>query len=121
MSKETKKEKEVGAEAIVESPTVVPAQKVDIAKASATDIEITKKELDSQEQIHFMVPLMEGEKVGAVHECFINGYRVAVPKGVMTTVPKSIALLLAETYNIGTTAGSEFRVDSDEKKQDALS
>lgn len=123
MSKETKEKKVEVAEEVAGAgiAPVAPKAKVDIAKSFATDIEMTKKKLESQEQIHFMVPLSEGEKAGAVHECFINGYKISVPKGVMTKIPLAVAELLANTYKVGMTAGAEFRVDSDSKKQDALS
>jgi hypothetical protein len=121
-TKETKKV-EVDAEETTgaEIAPVATKAKVDIAKESATDIEMTKKKLEKQEQVHFMIPLGEGEKVGTVHECFINGYKVSVQKGVMTKVPMAVANLLSETYKIGATAGADFRIDSDSKKQDALS
>lgn len=113
------KEKEVGEET-TESP-VVPAPKVNADKELLTDIQATKKKLDAEEKIHFMVPLAEGEKAGAVHECFINGYRVAVQKGMMVQIPKSIANLLANHYKVNLEVGAQYRIDNDSKKQDALS
>ena len=68
-----------------------------------------------------MVPLSEGEKPGAIHAVTINGYKYEVPKGVMTTVPKAVAEMLAQSYQIGMNAGADFRVDLNSNKQDALS
>ena len=121
MPKEIKKEK-VEDVATTESP-VVPAPKVKVSAVQGlvSDIKATKKKLDAEEKIHFMVPLAEGEKAGAVHECFINGYRVAVPKGTMVQIPKSIANLLAEHYKVNLEVGAQYRIDNDSKKQDALS
>lgn len=85
-----------------------------------SDIKMTKNILDKEPKVQFMIPLAEGEKAGAVHDCFINGHHVAVKKGVMTFVPQSIATLLADHYKITSEAGEGFRVDLDDKKQTAL-
>jgi len=102
------------ASAPVETP------KVNVADQAASDIRTTKQVLDAEEQVHFMVPLFEGEKPGAIHECFINGHKVAVKKGVMTMVPRSVAELLAEHYKINAEAGADFRLDLNSEKQNAL-
>lgn len=129
MSKETKKavkgdeapvvDETTGAEAPVS--TTVKEKKVDIKKELASDIEMTKKKLEAQEKVMFLVPLAEGEKAGAVHEVFINGYKTTITKGVMTKVPISVANMLAESYRINMEAGAESRIDGDSKKLDALS
>lgn len=99
----------------------VPAEKVNVVSALASDIAVTKAKIDKEPKVHFMIPLAEGEKAGAVHDCFINGHKVTVKKGVMTKVPKSIADLLANHYKVTAEAGSDFRLDLNERKQDALS
>lgn len=128
MSKETKKtvkgdeapvvNETTGAEAPVSTPV---KEKVDIKKAFDTDIQMTKKILDAQEKVMFLVPLAEGEKAGAVHEVFINGYKTTITKGVMTKVPISVANMLANSYKISMEAGAESRIDGDAQKLDALS
>jgi hypothetical protein len=114
----------VESEEIVEEEVVATpkkeAKKVDTVIDYQSDISATKKTLESEEQVHFLVPLAEGEKPGSVHECFINGYKYSVEKGIMTTVPKSVANLLAQYYSIGMNAGADFRVDLNSQKRDAL-
>lgn len=97
-----------------------PTKRDNTVEALNSDIKITKKIIDAEEKVQFMIPLAEGEKPGAVHDCFINGYHVAVKKGVMTFVPRSIAELLANYYKITSEVGQEYRIDNDSKKQDAL-
>jgi hypothetical protein len=100
---------------------VAPVAKVDIAQAALSDIRATKQILDAEEQVHFLIPLAEGEKSGSVHDCFINGYKVTVKKGVMTKIPRSVAELLANYYKISSEAGADFRLDRNKDKEDALS
>lgn len=94
--------------------------KKDIAKELLSDIKATLATLESEPKVHFMIPLAEGEKPGAVHDCFINGAKYTVKKGIMTQVPESIAALLANHYQVGMEAGQDFRVDLNANKQDAL-
>lgn len=85
-----------------------------------SDIKLTERTLAKEEKVHFMIPLAEGEKAGAVHEVFINGYKYPVPKGKMVIIPVSIVNKLSEHYKVGLEAGLEFRIDQDDKKLDAL-
>jgi len=87
-----------------------------IAKSMSSDIENTRKALAKEEQVTFMIPLADGEKVGAVHDCWINGFKVSVPKGRMAVLPKSIVHLLSESYNVVAESGAEFRLDLDDDK-----
>lgn len=102
-------------------PEEKPVEKVNVASEMLSDIARTKKILDAEEKISFYVPLFEGEKPGSIHQCFINGYMVPVKKGVMTLVPRSIAEMLANHFKINSEAGADFRLDNDERKQQALS
>lgn len=102
------------------APTKVGEKKVDIASAAKSDIQRTKAILDAEPKVRFLVPLAEGEKAGATHDCFINGYKYTVKKGVMMDIPSSIAELLANHYKIISEAGQEYRIDGDQKKEDAL-
>lgn len=115
-------EEEVAPKKAPKAKVTAPAEtpKVNVADQAASDIRTTKQILDAEEQVHFMVPLFEGEKPGAVHECFINGHKVAVKKGVMTMVPRSVAELLSEHYKINSEAGADFRLDLNADKQNAL-
>lgn len=127
MPKEIKKNPLLGEESVEETGAkVAPATPKEEPKLNAddallSDIELTKKILDKEEKVHFMIPLAEGEKPGANHDCFINGAKFTIKKGIMTTVPQSIANLLAEHYRVGMEAGSSFRLDMNADKQDRLS
>jgi hypothetical protein len=103
-----------GAKAPVAKP------KVDAGAQLLSDIQLTKKNLEAEAQVMFMVPLAVGEKAGAVHDCYVNGYHYPVKKGVMTKVPESIAIMLGIHYQIESEAGSGFRIDNDPAKQNAL-
>ena len=103
-----------------ESKKVVEEVKIPIADQAESDIRETKKTLDAEPKVHFMIPLAEGEKPGATHDCFINGYKVSVTKGTMVQIPQSVANLLAEHYKVNMEAGAQYRVDSSPAKQDAL-
>jgi hypothetical protein len=125
VEKEVEAEEEVVIKKVATSPNPSVKKVVTPVKNSdqqlLTDIEMTKKTLESEEKIHFMIPLADGEKPGASHECFINGYKFSVTKGVMTMVPRSIAELLSSHYKVNLEAGYNFRIDLDSNKQDALS
>lgn len=115
------------SEETVETPKVETPKKVSTPVAPVntdagllSDANATKNKLDREPKVMFLVPLAEGEKKGAVHDCFINGYQYTVKKGIMSQVPQSIANLLAEHYKIGMETGAEFLLDSDDKKLEAL-
>lgn len=105
----------------VAKPAKVAPIKENADMALMSDIKKAQKSLESEEQVKFLVPLSEGEKPGSVHECFVNGYKYTVQKGVMTTVPMSIANLLADHYKITQDVGSKYRVDLNQEKASALS
>lgn len=87
-----------------------------IAKSMGSDIEMTRKALAKEEQVTFMIPLADGEKVGTVHDVWINGFKVSVPKGRMAVLPRSIVNLLSESYRVAAESGAEFRLDLDDDK-----
>ena len=91
-----------------------------IVNEMSSDIAITKAKLAKEPEVHFMIPLVAGESSNAVHDCFINGYKFSVPKGVMTIVPQSVAAMLAESYKVQAEAGKEFRLDLNQDKLDNL-
>lgn len=107
----------------------VPAEK--LASSSKTEQKIEKEmrsdkeqariALAKEEQVHFMIPLAQGEKAGAFEEMWTNGFYTKIPKGVMSILPKSLAERLAEKYRVEAEAGAEFRLDLDTNKADNLS
>ena len=111
-------EVKVAKEEISKEPTVNP--KANTGTELLSDIELTKRKLEAEDKVMFMVPLAVGEKVGAVHDCFVNGYHYQVKKGIMTKVPESIAIMLGIHYQIESEAGAGFRIDNDPAKQNAL-
>lgn len=105
---------------VVKEKPVEPLKEVvsesNIAKSMSSDIEITRKNLAKEEQVTFMIPLAEGEKVGAVHDVWINGFKISVPKGRMAVLPRSVVNKLSESYRVAAESGSEFRLDLDDDK-----
>lgn len=95
----------------VAAPT---GNKIDAAMKS--DKENTRAFLEKQEKVNFFVPLAQGEKPGTMEDVWINGYHTRVPKGVMTIIPRAVAEILGNKYNVETMAGSEFRLDLDADK-----
>ena len=108
---EADEEVEEAPKKVTKAPKEAEKPKVNVADQATSDVRTTKEILDNEEQVHFMIPLFEGEKPGAIHECFINGYRYPVKKGIMTMVPRSIADLLANHYKINLEAGADYRLD----------
>lgn len=91
---------------------------------------LTKQKLDIQPKVSMWLPCTGGEKPGkALEYVSINGYPYWVPKGTMVMVPKSVAELLMNLYNIeigDSFFGRGMRIDSGKSKegvaiQDALS
>lgn len=85
---------------------------------------IQKKELvkilDKQDKVQLVIPMGFGEKPGSTHEVGINGVVFVYPKGKLITVPKTVANLLMDHFNITSDAGKEFRLDRDKSIEDAL-
>lgn len=96
------------------------ARPLNVQEALVGDAMHTKKVLDKEDKIMFMVPLSPHEKEGAYEEVYINGYRMTIKKGVMVQVPVSVANLLANKYQIEMDAGKDFRIDRSEKVEEAL-
>jgi hypothetical protein len=81
---------------------------------------LTKKKLDAEKKVSFLIPLADGEKPGAYDSAAINGNQITVMKGVMVEIPRSFALLFADKYRIQFEAGKESRLDRRSDVQDAL-
>lgn len=99
---------------------MVKTRKTPMRTTMQKDIERTKKFLDEQPKVSFMLPLAEGEKVGASETVCINGYHITIKKGEMVEIPKEVARILSESYNIQTTAGSEILISRDKETKEAL-
>lgn len=69
-------------------------------KPTGDEIADTKFLLENGEQMNFMIPLAPGDAPGAKEMVQINGYKMEVPKGVMTTIPTPMANILARKYNV---------------------
>lgn len=91
-----------------------------IEKEMRSDAEMAKNALAKEEKVHFMIPLSQGEKIGAFEDVWINGFHTRVPKGRMSILPKSIAEMLANKYAVEAEAGAEFRLDLDDEKAENL-
>lgn len=107
----------VGA-SVAPAPTSKNDGKID--KEMRSDKEHARLALAKEEQVHFMIPLAQGEKTGAFEEMWTNGFYTKIPKGVMSILPKSLAERLAEKYRVEAEAGAEFRLDLDPNKADNL-
>lgn len=98
-----------------------PAPRQNVQDELLGDAKRTQLALAKAPKIMFLVPLSPFEKEGAYDEVYINGYRTTVKKGVMVEIPRPVAELLAQKYNIEMTAGQEHRIDRDNRVEDALS
>ena len=92
-------------------------------KKVLNDVDIvaqTKAKLDAQEHTNFIIPMADGEGQGAYDTVQINGYKLTIMKGVMVSIPISVAKLLAEKYRINMVAGMNKRIDRDNAHSEAL-
>jgi hypothetical protein len=124
-------------EETVSAPAPMPAPKAPVARVRSVAAgrakegrvdaalrgraQTTKDILDRQPKVRFMIPLDMGEKKGSYHEVQINGYILRIQKGVFVDIPQSVADLLAESFDLTNEAGSEYRIDREEKYLNALS
>lgn len=90
------------------------------AKKGIDQAQLTKDILAVKKHISFLVPIADGESQNAAETVQINGYRLTIKKGVMVVVPEAVALILAEKYRIGMTAGAKNRIDRDDETLTAL-
>lgn len=118
---EIESEEEVTETPVAKVAKATPKPVVDVAQEFKSDVNTAKKNLESEAQVSIMIPLAQGEKAGATHDCYINGYKVTVKKGAMVTVPQSIANLIAQHYEIDMNLGADFLVEGDQDRANALS
>lgn len=95
-----------------------------VGKAMTEDARRTKEALDKEPRIVMSIPLSPGEKAGQAEEyAAINGYGFYMKKGVMISLPQSIAVSLMEHYNIQqgeAEKGREYLVSRDASAEHAL-
>ena len=111
----------------VEEPKVEETKKVSKSR-KGSEIEwqgkakTTRDKIMAEPKIKFLVPLDINEKQGTILPVTINGWRLNIPKGIFIDLPQSIAVMLAEKYQITSEAGKEFDLSNEEnqKRQDAL-
>lgn len=113
---------------LLKSKEVAPAQTVTAQpkdneradqKAYESKAARMKALCDAEPKVRFMIPL-NGEKMGAVETCQINGYRINILKGVMVSIPQRFAQLLEESYRLTAEAGSDLLADRDPEVKDKL-
>lgn len=77
--------------------------------------------LQKQPKVAFMIPRDPMEAAGLAYETVqINGHRMEIKKGVMVTIPRQVAEILAEKYRVQLEAGAEKRIDRSEDVMDHL-
>lgn len=107
-----------------------PAKKAVAVKQSATQLHRTralkmKEKLDKQPKVRVLIPFNSGEnpeqaKKIAFH-VNLNGWTIDIPRGVMVDVPEQVAKVVYERLESEGRIGSQYRIDADEKRQEALS
>jgi len=81
-----------------------------------------KARLDKQPKVAFMIPRNPLEIDGLSYETVqIDGFRMEIKKGAMVYLPQQVAEILAEKFNIETTAGSDKLLNRAQDVTDALS
>lgn len=102
-------------EEVIPTPST-PAKSIDPSGKS----QIMKAHLAKQEKVMFLVPLEAGEAKGTQLPVILNGYRLNIPKGVLCPIPRQVAEMLAEKYNIEMEAGRDHLIDRDNAHKEAL-
>ena len=94
-------------------------------KALRADAKAMKAHLDSQKKVSIMVPFEVGENAEQGKDipfhCNLNGYVMDIPRGVYTEVPMQIADLIKERLESEGKIGSQWRIDANAQKTEALS
>lgn len=91
-------------------------------EAMVSDAMRTKEILDREPKEWTHIPLSPFEKKGVYETITINGYRYTIQKGIRVLVPKPVADLINEHYNIehAQTVGHEMSVDRSPEVRDKL-
>ena len=91
-----------------------------INAAVLSDAEKTRLSLESKPKVNFMIPLMPREPAGSFETVCINGHMMKLPKGKMLQVPKPVADILANKYEVEMNAGSNLLIGRDVEIKKAL-
>jgi len=79
---------------------------------------------DKQPKVGVFIPFNDGENPELAKQIpfivNINGWRMEVPRGVMTEVPANVYDIIKERLESEGKMGTEHRIDSDSRKMDAL-
>lgn len=81
----------------------------------------TKAILDASPKVQFMIPFDIGEKPGATEIVQINGYPFIIKKGALVTIPKQVADILANKYQVEMDVANRAQAMATAEKADALS
>jgi hypothetical protein len=76
--------------------------------------------LAKQRTVRVLIPLAPAESKNATELVCIQGYCQYVKKGIFVEVPEQVAEIIAQHLEIDLNLGSEFRLDGNSQKQDAL-
>lgn len=107
-----------------------PAKKAVAPKQNATQLHRTramkmKEHLDKQPKVRVLIPFNQGENPEQAKKIpfhvNINGWTMDIARGVMVEVPEQVATMVYERLESEGRIGSQFRIDADEKRQEALS
>lgn len=83
-----------------------------------------KAHLDAQPKVSIMIPFEVGENAETGKKVpfhvNVNGYKMDIPRGVYVEVPKQIADMIKERLESEGKIGSQWRIDRDADKQNAL-
>jgi len=110
--------------ALIENPTAPTAEDKAAEKTDAKRWEgkaaAMKAHLAKQPKVQFLIPLGFGEKRGAYETVIMNGYRLNIMKGVLVELPRQVAELLAESYQMTIAAGQEYLLDRNDAVKEVL-
>lgn len=112
------------AEAEEEADEVKPAPKMTANQATRIaqdNMSLTKKRLDAEEKVNFMLPVDPSDSANLPEEVTINGVRTVVPRGEMTLIPVSVQKILMEKYKIHNNLGKNALAGRSKAVEEALS
>ncbi len=83
-------------------------------------VQRTKDALAQEPKVQFIIPLSPGEKEGADEIVIVNGYSFRIKKNCMVTIPKTVADILSNKYQVEMEAGRNHLIDNSEDRKTAL-
>jgi hypothetical protein len=102
-----------------------PAVKLTAEQLHMTKAMKQKAYLDKQKKVSVMIPFEQGENPEQAKKIpfhvGINGYSIEIPRGVFTEVPEDVAKIVRERLESEGRIGRDHLIDSDPKRQEALS